>query len=324
MKYAVLKGNTYYYSNPGCSIDPDRQVIQNLEKVGQQILGRTNSEQVERCIDEWYRICQSPQRVRVLGIPFDTRFAQAMVKADYDMKRIVDGYDSLNIPGLISLTDITIEKVKSDIIQGRQVSIPYSSMNRFWFYPGENSYKEDKGVVIIEKFGVVLRSEEEYLTKKGEIKGAGRPEPLANEFTEGFTKKYAEVAKTMPIFAELENLFRFVVLAKIMKFRSSHTEAKFDLTYLLNTFQVPKISVSKQLPGRSHVKRFEHRQDFTGGYQITQLWLPTCGGVDINISVSQSNFVDDTTGRLSALRATVLKARPSPDALFWDFHLCGK
>ncbi|MDP3013996.1 MAG: hypothetical protein Q8M92_07130, partial [Candidatus Subteraquimicrobiales bacterium] len=31
MMYAELKGNTYYYSNPGCSIDPDPNVLNNLQ-----------------------------------------------------------------------------------------------------------------------------------------------------------------------------------------------------------------------------------------------------------------------------------------------------
>jgi hypothetical protein len=323
-RYTTKQGHTMFYSDPGCSIDPDKNVMQRLDFLGQQILRCTSPEEVEKSIKDWHRICQSPQSVRVLGIPFDTRFAWVTVKADYDMKRIVDGYDSLNIPGLNSLTDITLDKARSDIIQRRDISIPFSSMNRFWFYPGENSYKEDKGVVIIERSQVVLLTEEEYQNKRGEIIGKGHPEALAQKFTERFTEKYTEVAKQRPIFAELENLFRFVALAKIMNFKSPHNEAKLDLGYLLENFQVQRTSVNHQLPGRSHVKRFQHRRDFPGRYEINQLWLPTCGGVGINISVSQSNFVKDTTGRLTVLKATVLKARPSPEALSWDFPLMWK
>ena len=71
--------------------------------------------------------------------------------------------------------------------------------------------------------------------------------------------------------------------------------------------------------GLSHVKGFEHRRDFPGGYQIAQLSLPSCGGVSIDIRISKANFVRDKTGRLFELRQAVLKARPSSDALYWDF-----
>jgi len=324
LKYAERKGNTYYYSDPGCSIDPDEKIIQRLDLLSQRILGSTSFEEVEGGIKEWQRICQSPQKVSVLGIPFDTRFGWVMVTADYDMKRIVDGYDSLNLPGFNSLTDITLEKAKSDIIHGRDISIPFSSMNRFWFYPGENQYKEDEGVMTIERSLVVLLTEEEFQTKKGEIVGTGSPNPLAKMFVESFTTQFPVIANQRSIYKELENLFRFVALAKIMKLRSQQNEVKLDLSYFLEHFRVQKTLVSQQLPGRSNVKRFEHRKNFSGGYQIYGLWLPSCGGVSININISPSNFSKDTTGNLSTLKATVLKARPSPGALFWDYPLKSK
>jgi len=324
LKYATRKGNTIYYSNPGCSIDPSPQVMKELDVIGKKIFRSSSPAVVEKYIKEWHQRCQSPQQVVVLGIPFHTRFAWVMVKGDYDMKQLVDGSDSLNLPGFISLTDMTLEIAKSDIIQGKPVSIPLSSMNRFWFYPGKNEYREDERVVTIDQCPVVLLSEEEYLTKKGGITGTGRPDPLANRFCEIFTSKYAEVAKQRPIYIELENLFRFVALAKIMNFKSAHNEAGLDLIYLLEHFPVPQTSVSEHLPGRSNVKDFRHEQDIPGGRRTAMLWLPSCGGVGINISARQSNFVKDTTGSLLAVKATVLKARPSADALSWDFPLMWK
>jgi hypothetical protein len=153
----------------------------------------------------------------------------------------------------------------------------------------------------------------------GRTVGSGRADPLANRFCEIFTAKYAEVARQRPIYIELENLFRFVALAKILKFKSAHHEAGLDLTYLMERFPVPQTSVNQQLPGRSNVKHFKHREDVAGGYRIAQLWIPTCGGVGISINVSQNNFMTATTGDLAELRALVMNTRPSPDALFWDF-----
>ena len=37
LKYASLKGNTYYYSEPGCSIDPDPEMHEALQNIKRQI-----------------------------------------------------------------------------------------------------------------------------------------------------------------------------------------------------------------------------------------------------------------------------------------------
>ncbi|TSA10228.1 MAG: DUF1598 domain-containing protein [Deltaproteobacteria bacterium] len=317
LKYATLKGNTYYYSDPGCSIDPNPKVIHELEEIGNQINRRSSIQEINQEIQNWHRVCRSPQQVRVLGIPFNTRFAWVMVKADYDMKQLVDGSDVLDIPGFTSLTEMTMELSRNDVLAGRPISIPLRSMNRFWFHPEKNLYEEDQGVVVIKQSPVILLTEEEHLSKEGEIVGRGAPDPLAHRFAQNFSSQYNHVAQQRPIYSELENLFRFVALARIMKFKSADKEAGLNLSNLLNQYQVQPASVSPQLAGRSNVKEFQHRRDFAGGYQIARLWLPSCGGVGIEIKVSQSLFMKDRSGAITKLRAALLQARPSPEALFW-------
>ena len=316
-KYAPLKGNTYYYSAPGCSIDPNPETIQRLQQVGRGIL--SSSGEMEKGLRKWHTICGESQKVRVLGTPFDSHFAKITVDADYYMKRLVNGSVSLGIEGFESLTDMTLSKAKEDVIQGRPISIPLSSLNRFWFFPGENWYVEDKGVVLIKRCQVKLLTEEEFLTKRGKVAGTGRPNPLADKFAKNFSARYSQIAKRKPIYTELESLFRFVALAKVMKYQDAPSEAGVNLDYLFNRYPIRRSHVNRTLPGLSHVKGFEHRRDFARGYQIARLSLPSCGGVSIDIRIGKSNFLGDKTGRLLELRASVLNARPSPDALYWDF-----
>lgn len=318
-KYAPLRGNTYYYSAPGCSIDPNPETIQRLQRVGSRVL--SGSGEMENTLQKWHTICGESQTVRVLGIPFDTNFAKITVDADYYMKRLVNGSVSLGIEGFESLTDMTLYKAREDVIQGRPISTPLSCLNRFWFFPGENRYVEDKGVVLIKRCQVKLLTEEEFLTKTGKVAGSGRANPLALTFSEKFTAKYKQISQTKPIYTELESLFRFVALAKVMRHKDAPSEAGVNFDYLLNRYPVRRTHVNRTLPGLSHVKGFEHRRDFPGGYQIARLSLPSCGGVSIDIRISKANFVRDKRGELSQLREVVLKARPSPDALSWDFPL---
>jgi len=292
-KYAPLKGNTYYYSSPGCSIDPDPQTLVKLQKVGGGIFGNLPQEKAKEVIQQWHATCSKPQKVRVMGIPRDTRFAKVMVEADYYMKRLVDGSVSLDIEGFTSLVDMTLSRVKEDIVKGRSISIPPQFLNRFWFFPGENQYAEAEGTVFIKRCDVKLLTEAEFLTQKGEIAGSGRADPLAKEFADSFTERYEEIAQRKQIYAEQESLFRFASLAKAMKHRNALSAAGIHLDYLMNQYPVAKTEVSKTLPGISNVKEFHHEAKIPGGVSIAHLWLPSCGGVSIDISPSEDNFTKD-------------------------------
>ena len=316
--YAPLKGNTYYYSPPGCSIDPDPDVLNSLQQISSQISGSSNPDEVQKYLNQWCNVCSQPQQVRVMGIPNDSRFAMVMVEADYYMKRLVDGSVTLDIQGFTSLMDMTLSIASRDIQEGKPTSIPLSSLNRFWFFPGENSFLEDERIVYITKSEVRLLTEKELLTKGGVVVGTEKTNPLADEFAKNFSAKYTEIAKTKPIYSELEALFRFVSLAKIMKYRNAASEAGINLDYLLNQYPVKITQVNRTLPGLSNVKEFQHKEELPDGYSIAYLWLPSCGGVSVDITIKDSDIARDSTGSLRETKKYVLKAKPSPDSLYWD------
>lgn len=314
LKYAELRGNTYYYTAPSCSIDPDPQVLQRLQTLIAQIGGDTSPDKTEQGIEQWKEICQLPQQVQVWGVPFDSHFAHVMVTADYDMKRLADGSDAIGIPGFVSLMDAMRSHATQDMRAGRPVSLPLSAMNRFWFCPGDNRYREGNGLVTIEQSEIELLTEEGNIDKCGDVTRRGRTNPFAERFARDFTALYDRIAEQRSIYLELENLYRHVALAKILDFRNALSEAHLDLTYLLDRYQVNQQSVPIRLPGRANVQRVE----ITSGNQRTMLWLPSCGGVDIGIPVSEANFKRDQDHQLSDRRVDILAARPFSSAPFWD------
>ena len=317
--YARKEGNTYYYSSPGCTIDPAPRVLEELQQTSGHISNNQDTAKVQEHLEQWHNVCKQPQKVGVFGIPFDTHFSKVMVDADYYMKRLVDGSVSLDIHGFASLSDITLDIAKEDLTNGRSISIPLQTMNRFWFYPGENSYREDKGIILIERSQVRLLTEEEFLTKEGKVAGSGSPNPLAKQFADEFTEKYAQIAKARPIYQELEGLFRFVSLAKTMKFKEALSEAGIGLEYLLYQFPIEHTRVDATLPGISNVKEFQHRTDYSDGYSIAYLWLPSCGGVTIDIKHKMNNFVRDKANELEQLKRIILSARPSLASTAWNY-----
>ncbi len=316
-KYAPLENNTYIYSHPGCSIDPNPNTMQRLNKVANNISKGDSFDKVENSLDDWHTTCQEQQSVRVLGIPFNTRFAKVMVQADYDMKSLVDGTDSLNVPGFQSLTGTKLEQIKQSVRNNEPIKVSIGGLNRFWFKPGENIYTEVDDVVLIEQCPVILRTEETYLSSKGGYISGKSVDPSAQSFCKDFSELYEQIAIQRPIYRELENLFRFVALAKIIKYKSAHTTAGLDLSYLLEDFPVQENPVSRQLPGRSAVKEFTHRQKTSGSEQILKLWLPSCGGVGIDITVKERHFRKGASSRIKDLKTRILDSRLAPTSLSW-------
>jgi hypothetical protein len=319
LEYAEQKGRTMYYSPPLCSIDPDPRTIARLDTIAGRIFG-SSVRDTENAINSWHEVCRQPQDVVVMGLPFQSHFAAVMVKADYDMKRLVDGADHLDLPGFESLMDMTINAVKQDMRQGRASRIPATSLNRFWFHPGKNTYLEDQDSVIIDQCQVVLLTEEEYLSAGGAVKGKGRPNLFAKRFADSFSRRYAEISAKREIYAELENLFRFVALAKIIKHREVQERAGVSLDPLLKQVVLLEVTVGRQVPGRSNVKQFSMQRSFPGGVQIASILLPSCGGVGIDIKIDNNYFMKAPGSWVSEMIKQVLSSRPSPQMFYWDFE----
>ncbi len=322
--YAKKSGNTITYSDPGCTIDPDPKILGQLNDIGQRIHSTQEREKVEKLLQEWHRVCRKPQKVGVFGVPFNSRFAWLMVKADYDMKLLVDGKDSLAVPGFQSLTDMDLAEVRSAVIQGKPINIPLSTMSRFWFYPGEYCFQVDDLGGVIVKLPVVLLAEEEYLVKNKRVQGTGRVDPRAGKFCDRFSTHYDEIADQRPIYRELKNLYRTFAVAKLMECENCFRAAGIDLDYFLHEYRVGSTEVEQKLPGRSNVKRFAHREEYANGYSEVRLWLPSCGGVGMAIECKPSTVQKSRRGQLRRLSTNVRMSRGSLEDLHWNFSPTGK
>lgn len=306
-KYTIIKDNIPYYSNPGCSIDPDTNILKRLDAISQPINSDTSINNIERLLDKWCQICMHDQKVRVLGIPYNSHFAKIMVKADYDMKAIADGSDSLEIENFHSLTNRRIKVARLKINNSKPDSNLSRNLNRFWLYPGKMLFERAENITIIKQCAVTLQTEEEHL-HKGKIIPTGKIDKLAQQFAKDFTDNYIQISQQRSVYSELENLFRFVALAKLLKF----SDVGFDLSYLLEDFEITQTHVNSQLPGKPHISRYENKQNNNSSH----FWLRSCGGVDIDININQNQFKYNND-YLAELKKTVIENRPSSSSIFW-------
>jgi len=321
LKYAPIENNTYLYSYPGCSIDPNPKVIRSLDSLGDVIASAATEEATEAVIRDWHRLCRSPQTVRVMGVPFDSRFAKVMVTADYDMKRFVDGTDSLKTKRPKSLTETTLAEMRTAVLHGTNPRVPPSSMDRFWFYPGRVAYRTSSRLVVVDQCPIRLLTEAEHLAASGQIRGRGRSNPLAQAFADTFTAIYGQAAAERPIYRDLENIFQLVAIAKMLEYRNAVDTAGLDLSYLLERYRVADVPVQRTLLGRSDVKEFSHEEKTKNGSTEYHVWLPSCGGVSIEIRPPKVEITPDEEN-LSALGQEMI-ARPQ-NAVTWKVHLIRK
>lgn len=314
-EYADVSGDTIYYEFPGCSIDPEPKVLQGLQDImGAYSMGDDTKDE-QSFIALWEQKCRALQKVRVMGVPFDSDFARIMVNADYDLKQITNGLDNLEIEGFCDLSKMTIESMLANYESERSFRESTMVLNRFWFSPGDITICKDENIWTIGSCPVQLLTEEELVTKKGTIQGKGRPNDLSEQFAQQFTHKYSEIAKARPVFKELENLFRIVAIAKIVTNGNFPAFASNILNSLTEEYRTTKLEIEEKLPGVPGIIKTEYESD---SHQLFII-LPSCGGVSIEIN--ETKFATKTDGELKKTHESVVMQRPKESGtLFWDIN----
>jgi hypothetical protein len=162
---------------------------------------------------------------------------------------------------------------------------------------------------------VTLKTEEELLVSRSKIAGRGSTDPLAMQFCDRFTKDYQAIAEQRTVYRELENMFRWVALAQIMKQQNAPEQSGMSLDYFLSQCEVVRPEISSSLPGIASVHRVETKRNSTTLYH----WSMTVGGVDMNIVIRGEDVKPDADGSVRKLEQSALAARPSRSALCWVF-----
>jgi Protein of unknown function (DUF1598). len=307
--YAPLIGNTYQYSYPGCSIDPNPLVISQLVNIGKSLGLASDTSIANQLVLKWQSTCKEPQTVRILGIPFQNHSAKIMVSADYQMKLIADGTDTLLVPGMKSFTEKTMSKLKYEILNDKKIGSLGSPMNRFWFYPGEILVQEESNAYLLCSCPVKILTEESFLNRNGGFDRGDKADLLAQSFADDFTNLYEKIANERNIYQELENVFRFAAVAKVLYEKDA---TKFPcIRFLTSDYRCEEINVDSVLPGHAAIQYFAHSSESAE----IQLRLPSCGGVSVEI---QPKYQPSKSGLLKRIKAAILSDRPSLNSLSWD------
>ncbi len=315
--YTETIGDTAFYSYPGCSIDPDAEFIARLESVNERVADLVASGREEMAKAVWLDACRSPQSVKIFGVP-DSRFADICVVADYRMKALCDGSLELDVDGFESLARRRATRVYADMRHGRNSTVSGSSMNRFWFTPGAQRFKVDDGISVIDESSVALRTEREMLTAQGTIAGTGTVDADAEQWALDFTGLYGEIARAegSGVYFQLQQLFDHVALAKLLV-RESTRSGLPSISVLLQGLRIAKVGVPNELEGRGNLIPLRHVTETTHKILTRTASLQLCGGVGINVDITEENIAGNVPG-MKSLRGNVVAARPEQNRLWWN------
>ncbi len=291
-------------SNPMvyCSIDATEEGLSRMQQFLDRI-GRTFSAGNinEQFIVEGLRESLGMQVITLGGIPANTHFAQVMVEADYRMKLIGIGLEE------------PPARFKSYVELANFASIASNAMCRWWFVPDYQRVKisEDGYAAELVGNGVKLVGEDEVVSGDGSRQQTGGQNRASRKFTQGFTKKYAEIARNAPVYGQLRNCVDLLVAAAFIQDNDLYGKANWKLdvlgdegVYPVESFNAPQhvaTAVNSVWKGR-------------------HLATPVGGGVQIHAkqALTSENLLADKDGAVSKARDSIELGDLPTDQWWWD------
>ena len=280
----------------GCSIDPVPSRIADLQKFIRQGVPATQQE-VEARFNQMDDIL-GLQDVRIDGVPNDSHFATMLVEADYRMKRIAIGIENPAIKGLKSHLSM--------LGNGGNV------MQRWWFVPFYDAiYRSEDGL----SFQFVgqraqLLAEDEVTDEQGNRSSAATTQKSTHAFARQFTQKFAQLAEKSPVFAELQNLIDWVMLAALLQQEHIPEQIGWKQSLYLDATRLtyPTFDTPKQIPSSVSYKR-------TGNLVVGLVG----GGVSIRTQqrLDIVKASEQTASNLDVARRSATEIQPSPTHSWW-------
>ncbi|MDR0521843.1 MAG: DUF1598 domain-containing protein [Planctomycetaceae bacterium] len=282
----------------GCSIDPTEEGNVRLNRFLKEF-GSVGGPKRYDAFIRGIRENLGAQKIRIDGISPKTHAAQMMVAADYRMKLLGLGFDS-------------VQPVRLDTFIGNTVPGASNRLFRWYFVPDYESVilTEDRTGLELIGEGVKLIAENEQVDSAGKRAGVtGALDPGSAAFTRSFTKQYPLIAKRALVFAQLRNWIDMLIGAAHIKTENFYGKAGWSMEFFgdekkfpLETFNEPK--EVEPLVGRV-VKR-------------GVLMAPVGGGIVIDAETAlDKDHAKTDTERLSKVRKNIRIDLPE-NAWWWD------
>lgn len=298
---------------PYCSLDPRPE---DVLKRHQNIIEMQRARTVEKSREVMQRMERAvgDQTVVVGGVPRDSRHAHVMIDADYHMKKLSQGLVQLG--GIQSCMDRMMADSNAKGETGTK-----QTMSRFWFSvrSGYPTFKTASDIVWLDACPVCVLTEQQKASADGHLHDVVEDDPVASGFAAELSVRFPQATDSVPVYADLEDLFRLQALLRALRMRGDLKESGLDADVLLNRYALQaRVPMPASLPGLANHK--ELHKERTEGNTTYESWsIPfVCGGVSMKMDVMPASFSDGAEPQLAMMSDQVIKDRPSVDALVWS------
>lgn len=160
------------------------------------------------------------QTITLSGVPRDSHFAMVLVEADLRMKRIALGKDPAGVRGVPSHLSL--------------MRLGDASMTRWWFVPLYDPIGVNADRTRFELSGqrLQLLGQDEYTNFQGQRSVAASNRLGTTKFVKEFTDHIPQLVEVQPSFAELQNLFDWMVVCTLIKTQNLASAISWSPTVL--------------------------------------------------------------------------------------------
>jgi len=283
-----------------CSIDPTKEGLANMQQFLVRLGARATPNQTRFIVDGLQKSL-GLQNVTIGGVPADTNFAKILVEADYRMKMIGIGLERTSV------------KMKSYVDLASPTSVARNAMQRWYFVPDYECVRVSEDELAMELVGnsVKLIGSDEMVGADGTRVNAGQVDMAGKRFTDAFTEKYPEIAKAVPVYAQLRNLIDMSVAAAYIQRQDFYGQVGWSMDVFgkeesisVQTGKVPqKVETAVSAVWRGN-----------------RLMTPIGGGVNIQprLALDASNLLQDEQGAVKQKRADITLDHLKSGQWWWD------
>ena len=190
----------------GCSIDPTPEGLVRMQQFLQSVQGRVQPHDAER-IALGLRDSLGAQTVTIEGVSPASHFAQVLVEADYRMKLIGIGLENPPV------------RITSYVSRANPKDVSRNALQRWYFVPDYDAVRVSQDQLAMELVGrgVKLIGEHEMISTTGGRSQSGLIDRASQLFVTSFTQKYQELARQVPVYAQLRNLIDLAIAAAYLQ-----------------------------------------------------------------------------------------------------------
>jgi hypothetical protein len=282
------------------SIDPTPEGLSRMQSFLRSVGSHATPEDTEGIVNG-LRNNLGMQNIRVSGVAPNTHFAKVLLECDYRMKLIGIGLEKPPV------------KIVSYVDRATPGRASRNGLQRWYFVPDYNCVRlaaDGLGLELVGD-GVKLVGEDQIVSKEGGRSVTGRGNKASDLFTTTFTKKYAELAARVPVFAEMRNCIDLAIVSAFIQQQDLYAQSGWQA----ETFNNERAIAVETANVPQHTETV-----CTAVWKGNTLFTPVGGGVTIHPreALRSKNTLADEDGKVTELRESVsLKDLPA-GKWWWD------